>query len=212
MLLPSHRALPMILSWQLVLVRAARHGNVAFAPGGSSKVRAQWDCHTPWGLNTKRRGSRHDPEHTRSLLPNLRRSGRIIVTVLGFFSVEQQKENWLWISGPSNRGLSAETWVFPNSLSGICSPVSLSIWSDCLTPAACSSAKMKNKLWKNREENSSRLFQNNYSKEGWIYRHDYNKTDLRKKGEAFWLSMKNNRTETLKEKVTMLHLVTRHTL
>lgn len=46
----SHVALLMILSWQL-FVRAARHGNVAFAPGVSFKVRAQYDCHTPQGPN-----------------------------------------------------------------------------------------------------------------------------------------------------------------
>lgn len=42
----QHEALPMILSWQH-FVPTARRGNVAFTTGGSYKVRAQCDCHTP---------------------------------------------------------------------------------------------------------------------------------------------------------------------
>ena len=58
----SHEALPMILSWQ-PFVPAARHGNVAFATGGSYKVRAQCDCHTPRGPNTMWQGNRAHPEN-----------------------------------------------------------------------------------------------------------------------------------------------------
>lgn len=42
----AREAQTVILSWQ-PFVRAARHGNVAFATGGSYKVRAQCDCHNP---------------------------------------------------------------------------------------------------------------------------------------------------------------------
>lgn len=63
----SHEALPMILSWQ-PFVPAARHGNVAFATGGSYKVRAQCDCHTPWGPNTMWQGNRAHPGNHQDLI------------------------------------------------------------------------------------------------------------------------------------------------
>lgn len=51
----------MILCWQ-PFVSAARHDNVAFATGGSYKVMAQCDCHTPWGPNTMWQGNGAQPQ------------------------------------------------------------------------------------------------------------------------------------------------------
>lgn len=51
-----------------LFVPAARHGNVTFAAGGSYKVRAQCDCHTPRGPNTMWRGKTAHPKNHQDLI------------------------------------------------------------------------------------------------------------------------------------------------
>lgn len=137
----SHEALPMILSWQ-PFVPAARHGNVTFAAGGSYKVRAQCDCHTPRGPNTMWRGKAAHPKKHQDLIiwpfPFRIDLFSCIMSKITFYLC--CCENWLRAVGVHWKV--RQTFAQQTSLLNVW----VNVWSDYLVPTATMSPTKNFKL------------------------------------------------------------------